>query len=85
MSLPDAFRTPVLLAPLLIGAATLAGCRSEPPRAASRGPIPAPPAAPSAVVPSAPTTPATTTDRGDRLQAPRPVGALAPEELPEAR
>ncbi|MFO0931161.1 MAG: hypothetical protein U1E39_00475 [Planctomycetota bacterium] len=77
------------------GSPTAAGRAARSANPELRGdPTPPPTAAPPAVVYTAPVDPlgvpppppgSKTTDRGDRLARPTPVGQLAPEDAPPAR
>jgi hypothetical protein len=60
---------------LALGAAVSCAC-------AGSTPAPKEPARP--VAPAAPPAPEVTSDRGDRVLAPSPVGRLAPEDAPVA-
>ena len=76
---------------LALVAAGLTGCKSDP--SGKSAPSTAPATSPPAVVVNAPPPPlrstptasapsGATTDRGNRLLPPRPIGALAPEVVP---
>ena len=90
MELPTSIRPRARSLPLAlaaIGVLTLVGCAAD---ARKEGATVAPPATARVTAPAPASTTArtdaagweTTTDRGDRLERPRPVGALAPESEP---